>query len=570
MKRTVFLLVLVVLTMTSMVTAAPLATRYESLEALTPYFPKDSFVYAAIRTDEDYIATLDDLVESLIAQLPEGIIPEGFPTSLTTALDLLTGQTLGASFEEGVRPWLGESLAAGIYPAWESAGGRIVVEITDVEAAAEAVDASFPGFSRRDRNDYIVFAPTSESDRTRITLYSDLLIITSWADDEQPEQQPDIEPNLSSNPIYRDALDRLPLDDYNGIAFIDTPILLAYNNRRTYNSGNGILAAAALRWIGPTAFGAHLLDERTLALDVAQALGNITGLEAFGFELPGTGAALDMTVLDTVPRDAIAVLHGTDPGAMLDVIGANSQAISTSVQPVIPGLITSVAFSAGASAAGAFSALYSTDWSNIVFSNLTGYDYARDIRPLLGGGYAAFLTANPAYRPGSATLPLDGAVVLQVDEPEQAEAFIDQLARELSITVYASGDQHRTRIREVALPGGARGVSMATRNYDDSETTLVAATDGTRLVFGTLGAVMRVFGGEGLGFVINEDDLLANSGIGAYINFKAIGSVGRLLPASDPSAQQLQLVAQVIDRATISVAGSEANDLLLRLTLSIR
>lgn len=133
--------VLIVMTLVFTLTVSIVSAtqpRFADLEALTAYFPKDTMLYMAARTDEDFITTLDSLVESATTQLPESMFGQGFPVTLTTAIDLITAQAAGGSFEDAIRPWLGDTLAAGMYPAIRSAAGRVVIEITDADAAEQA------------------------------------------------------------------------------------------------------------------------------------------------------------------------------------------------------------------------------------------------------------------------------------------------------------------------------------------------------------------------------------------------------------------------------------------------
>src|SRR4051794_4537716 len=103
----------------SAVQAAPSAQeRFGTLESLSAYFPKDTMLYAATRTDANAVSSLNRLVQTVASQLPAGTIPAGFPTTLTTALDLFIKQQAGGgTFADTVQPWLGDTLAVGIYPA---------------------------------------------------------------------------------------------------------------------------------------------------------------------------------------------------------------------------------------------------------------------------------------------------------------------------------------------------------------------------------------------------------------------------------------------------------------------
>ncbi len=74
--------------------------RFTDLESLAEYFPKDTMLYAAVRTDEVSLTTLDRLVANATTELPENMFGVGFPVTLTTAIDLVTAQSAGGTDPE--------------------------------------------------------------------------------------------------------------------------------------------------------------------------------------------------------------------------------------------------------------------------------------------------------------------------------------------------------------------------------------------------------------------------------------------------------------------------------------
>lgn len=365
----------------SLVQAAPAAQeRFGTLESLSAYFPKDTMLYAATRTDNNFIASLDRILQAVESQLPQGVIPPQFPSSLTTALDLLMAQAGGGTFANTVRPWLGDTLAVGIYPAIRSAGGRIVIKITDAKAATDAVVKTLVSWTSRQVDGYTLLTPTNNDDHNRIAVYADVLIVYSWSEDIGPQQVPTVTPNVTANSYYTTALARLPESNYDMIAFVDTPLLVAYNERSSYHSsGDWIFPAAILRTLGSTGFGVHVGNDQTLTVDMAQTPGNTAGLDALGIHFTGQGAVLNPDILTRVPSKSVFVMQAADLGSMLEFVGSSAQSAAKKFQTVLPSIITGAAYGYSVSTAGvvssAFGGLINAEWANVFFSNLSGYDY---------------------------------------------------------------------------------------------------------------------------------------------------------------------------------------------------
>ncbi len=587
MRRFILRIVAVTFLLTVMAASGVLAApatqdRYGSLESLSGYFPSDTMLYAAIRTDTQFVASLDRLAHIVESQLPTGTIPAEFPVTLSAALDLIAQQATGSTFAGSVRPWLGDTIAVGIYPAVRSAGGRIVIKITDAKAALDAALSALKGWTSREVDGYTLL--TNSTDRNRLAIYPDVMIMYSWSDDLDPQQDPKINPNPS---LDRNAalLSHLPSVDYDMMALVDTPLLLAYSQRDSYQSdGNWIIPAALLRSLGIMGIGVHIGDDQTMTIDVMQSKGNTVGLESLGIHFTGQGLVLPPDTLPLIPRDAFFVGQVADMGSMLEFVGSSAQSAAKKFQMVLPSLITSVAYGYSASTAGlfsgAFSSIINTEWANVFFSNLSGYDYNGEIRPLLGGSNTFFLSFNPAYDPNSPIFVnrelLDGAVVFDTSDDASALAFVSKLQRELAISIYSSGDQHSVRIQEVSLPGNNHGVGLTIygetgQPFDE----FVAAAYDAHVIIGTRRAVMQVLSGDNVGFdtsiaASSTSMRLVDAGMAFYLNMPSANSPDwSAFTQSDSGNPLLQLLPYFVQNATLSIAGSSQNDLRMRLTVTL-
>ena len=585
MRRFILRIAAVTFLLTAMaasgVLAAPAAQdRYGTLESLSSYFPSDTILYAASRTNINLVTSLDQLMHTVETQIPQGMIPPEFPKTLSAALDLLAKAMSGGTFANTVRPWLGDTIAVGIYPAIRSAGGRIVIKITDAKAALDALSIAFPDWSHKTVDGYTLLT----NEESRIAIYSDVLIIYAWSDDVGPQPDPKINPNPSLN---RNAalLSHLPSVDYDMIALVDTPLLLAYSARDSYHSeGDWIIPAAILRSLGIMGIGVHIGADHTVTVDVVQSKGNTVGLEALGIQFTGQGMVLPPNTLPLIPRDAFFVGQVADVGSMLEFVGSSAHTAAKKFQTVLPSLITSVAYGYSASTAGlfsgAFSSIINTEWANVFFSNLSGYDYNREIRPLIGGSSTFFLSFNPSYDPNSPIYVnrelFEGGVVFDTSDEAAALAFVSKLQRELAISIYSSGDQHSARIQEISLPGSHQGVSLTIygetgQPFDE----FVAAAYDTHVIIGTRRAVTQVLSGDNVGFDTGIVDSstsmrLVDAGMAFYLNMPSANSpYWSAFTQSDPGNPPLQLLPYFVQNATLSIAGSSQNDLLMRLTVTL-
>jgi hypothetical protein len=556
--------------------AAPLQQeRFGTLTTLTSYFPANSILYAAIRTDLDYLLQLNAVYERVIGQFSD---EDDVPENLDAWLSLATQDPLGGAFSETVAPWLGESLAIGAYPLEGTVGTRIVLQITDADAALNAITQLYEseqGWVRRELNDYTVFAAPDFDQR--IAVYDEVVIFSDHG--PEPQQIPTLSPDITTNPYYQDALDRLPDNPYNLIGFVDVPLLAALSNIETIE---GVPGALFYRLLGALSFGGYLLDDQTLALDMVQRLGNDTGLQALGINLPGEGAILSTELLSRIPSDALAVVQGVDLAAQLDVIGAGMTGVSQALGPAYDSLLLTVLNQpAGAQSIGILRSI-STAIPDVVFANLSGFNYETEIRPLLTEDWAAVVSLNPVYDPASPQ-PLkqqvfEGAALIELADSQSATAFLQKLSRELAITLYSLDQTQAIEITEQDLPGEAQGLRITQMQDTEAGRVViqewVIATDGAVLVIGAPTLVTRMIAAEGGGFTINENWLVAESGLAAYMNADVASLLlrhsGNFRGNLDPAIEPLLVFYQLAHSASISLGGNTDRDLRLRLTFSLK
>ena len=113
MKKLLLLaLIVVVLVLGSLpLQAAPIAAFTD----LAQYYPAGTPVIAMLQTDDGFIGELDGVLAKVIAKLPAETVPPG--VSLPALLDMGAMELSGQGFADGVRAWLGDSIAFGVLNA---------------------------------------------------------------------------------------------------------------------------------------------------------------------------------------------------------------------------------------------------------------------------------------------------------------------------------------------------------------------------------------------------------------------------------------------------------------------
>ena len=148
-KITMFLTVLL-LTLATFGTSAQVATA--DLTILADLFTaEDTYIFASIRADDDFVATLDGYA----AQIGAETDLYGEELDLSTALDqAVTEAQLGDDFETAIRPWLGDTVGLGFMLSpfadpenLENLSSELLptfaAELADVEAGQAALVSLF-------------------------------------------------------------------------------------------------------------------------------------------------------------------------------------------------------------------------------------------------------------------------------------------------------------------------------------------------------------------------------------------------------------------------------------------
>lgn len=426
MKKLLFLiLTLLLLVGVASVAAVPVT----GLTALAAYFPQDSVVYAGMRSDEDFVATLNDLVEQIGTAVPElgGI-------SVSESLDLLAaGIKEGATFQELFRPWLGDTLAAGLLPLtstdqFGNPVAQIAVSITDREAA----EAFF--LSLTDPRDYRQ-APGDDftayehiNGNSHIVFRADVLLISS--DFATIEAGGTVDAPLNADADFTGTLARLPESDYNAVIYVDAPAIYNFAMDSGLSVGaNDPIVVEMIDSMAEIALGFTILGGNSLTIDV------VTATDTAAMGLPESPfAPLDLSLAERIPAGTPLVILGTNIADSVDYLYA---------------MLAQLSESQGMNFNDEPSEVMTAFWIvEFIARGFTGMNLQSEILPALNGTYALYAGANPRVESVTSATDvspdelLDFALMLQVTDAAAAT----RLRENLSATLHGLPEQRQDNV----------------------------------------------------------------------------------------------------------------------------
>ncbi|MBI5671114.1 MAG: DUF3352 domain-containing protein [Chloroflexi bacterium] len=432
--RKLVVVCMVALLMLSAVAGAVLATPVADLTALAQYFPENTVLFAAFRTDEGFIETLDGVIGQARDLLPPGAIP---PFRLNMLLDQAVSDLGQGSFRQAVRPWLGDTAAIGLIGDLSSAPrGLLAVAITDRDAATAFVKAFLEQgdteYDTRDRGGYTLFTDPDEEGAFAI---GDDVLFLSVPTSELPELTGDFI-SLGDSPAFTGALALLPADEYNGVAYLDMPTIFALSQREMAAGGvrmQGIadMFAAFADAVGPQVYGFTILDGRSLVMDAVQQLGDTAALEAAGMTLTMPTTPVDPSFAANIPADAPLVVMGTELNTGITAGFQNLRAFGRLLQEqarALPDdeLDEDTRWLRDVNVGNAIVA-----FTNLSFAGVTGLNLEQDVLPWMGGNYAAYLRLLPLPEETDATVAPDFAVLVEATDSAGPQTLVEALGSAL-------------------------------------------------------------------------------------------------------------------------------------------
>jgi len=399
----------------------------EGPSSMAKYFTANTQIFLSIRTDDGYIETLDGILSKVTRTLGESGIPVP-PISLAE-------QLAAADFGNGIsyadiRAWLGDYAAVGLggletlvnNPDAVNEGEAplsIVVQIKDKATAAAFFEGLIPpnALEKTEKGDYIIFTDPSGNTPIFLAFGSEVLVITNRRD-----QLPGVTrmATLDSNTQLQDAFNRLPAPSYNFIGYLDGAALWDLVIQQVPQEQLGLFEAQGLGVgaLGPIAFGATILEGRTLAIDVAQQSSMTANM---------VSSPLSADFLGLLPASADAVAVASNLSASVESALQSLSSMAQQMDQPDP----------SAQIEGAVQ-IFGIDLREDVLSWTTGgyaLVFGLDFEPILA--FAADPTQIEAI---AGRLPADFGLLLEATDPAKAQALAEKLTTTLTGFVQASPD----------------------------------------------------------------------------------------------------------------------------------
>lgn len=550
-KRFIGLLLLLLLAMPTF------AAEPEALTALASYFPADTVIFAAVRTDDDHIDAVDALLQRVGQVIPEAAPP----VSLGFMLNVAAMENLGVSFEEGVRSWLGDTAAFGLLSIDELTAGDdapgvlLAVEITNRTAALEFLENVLSDVSDLEKSrvqGYHVFSSAFRSGAVAVN--DDVMLVSNNLDNLALHGD---FARLSANEDFSAGLATLPEPDYNALLYLNTPVLQAANREMMRQTGGELpLFELSSSVAGVTVLGFTVLDGRSLTIDAVSPI-NLDNLAAFGLE-PNIPDPVDPAFAQRVPADAPFVLLGSGLGRSFEVMFNNLRRLDAVVEEnggweLFFGPSINARTRANLqnfTVRGALGAV------NLSFAGFTGLSLENDFLPMLDGNFALFLRV---LEDETGMLIPDVGFVSEVSDPELAFANVAQL--QASLEAYGSPYSVET-VAEDANVIAAQWLRSLLQTSSPNVDVLIG-TDGRSFVIGTRRAVL-----DARNSLSHDPSYLAaqayflpdTSQIGYFGGRALVGLVDKLIASYPPSTREIsdlpELRALLTGVESISITSS--------------
>jgi hypothetical protein len=477
------------------------------LNALAAYYPEKSPILFSFRTDDDYIAALDAVIERINDEIRSADIP-----SLQEALDNAVGefgvQEEGVTFAEQVRPWLGDIGAFGVLSLTvlsdenrrndDEVPVLIALQITDRAAAEAFFDAalgSTPDVIRNETEAFTTYGSPGNVANANIAIGDSVMFVSN-----EPAALPagELSASLANKAAFTEALALLPNGDYNITGWVELRELLrgvAARDIEVFSQN----VTEALDNAPPLALGAVILNERAFTLDVAVSRAAAEVLaQAQGIQLLPS-APVDTSFLQRVPSGMPLVIHGTDLAAAyqqgLQQLEAQAQMQADMIASLEDEMLPEdMPFNP-------LQVEQAVAISRFVLQGATGLNLDEELLPALTGDFALYLGLNPAFaeteNPMMGLLgqfPLEVGFVTEVNNPE----IIPTLVAGLANTFRAIPTDENTQIMLGTDTLGGVEVTTVTILTQDSPFPI-------ELVFGGDEEVFYIGTAAGAGDAFNPD-----------------------------------------------------------------
>ncbi|HUN10105.1 MAG TPA: DUF3352 domain-containing protein [Aggregatilineales bacterium] len=494
MKRLIVVGLLLV-GLSALLIAPAAAAAPTDLNRLASWFPESTPVFVSLRTDDDYIAVWDSLLERL-----QGVVPNAEDVQLLgESLDNGIAEAFGGGdFQSTIRPWLGEVASLGIISLETAFDDNrrnddevpvlAAVEITDRDAAEAFFDDVLTTRRKQTQGDFITYQFRGDNREPMIlALGADVALLATNDISILPTEMPAAP--LSAAADFNSTLALLPEPDYNISVYLNLGTLVesmmgAEGQFAMMDPTGGLLAIAGL---APSqVWGFTVLDGRSLTIDIVQPYGGayLKRIEEMGLSVEQPGP-VNPEIVARIPAGMPLVMYGNDLGLLLrnglQNLRVQSDMLAGSglnPEDIEQGLAQ----------------------ATVAVQAVTGLDLETELLPALSGGYALYagLSADAAEATDLQSLmsggfPAEFGLLVEVS----GEGVASQIVTGLETVIKAAEPTNITF--EEATLGDATGLRLIAQPDQDMPMTielLILATDNL-LFIGTPGAAQASLGADG-------------------------------------------------------------------------
>jgi hypothetical protein len=465
MKKVVLVLALLLMLGAAALPAAAVPTA--DLTALARVFPADTAIFAAIRTDEAYIETLDSVIARINQVLPRSQRIDSLSGSLAPVTDMM-------------RAWLGDTAALGINAALLLDGdddndflaATLAVELTDSALAVDFMRGFLSSqvdfedsYTVEESGGVTVFRP--KKPRPRLDGVLPFMFTENYMAVGNLEPVMNRMARLDSVPAFTETMSALPLGDYNIALYFDTQAL--FDAQLTALSELGGMAemdemleqfADVSRSLGGLGMGFTILDERSLIIDMVSLSNPEAVAEALGLEasLVPEAQPIDLSFARFIPAGTPIVTHVTNLAGAYDTLldALRAGALLGSDQDITAEALAEI----------------ESGIAGIEFAvrGLTGLDLKEDILSWMTSDLAIWVGLTPQaaeatslFQALAAGLPVDFGILVDArPNPDSAAALVNGLknAFDFAARQLPAGSVTSITVRDETI-GGSPAVSIS-------------------------------------------------------------------------------------------------------------
>ena len=548
-KVMLFMILMLSTSLFAPVSAQVQTEKFGALADAAQFFPSSTPVYFAIRTDGDYINTLNDI----FVQIQERTV--GTALSIPANLDMVFNEIFDSDFQNDVAPWLGDFIAFGIFPmdlmtdynySNDKLEYGVIINITSRDSATEFVNTFIvqrvgDDIRQETGDDFTAFY-AGDYDDTRFVITDEYLIITNT---DKLTPLASLQGSLFNAYAFEDALNPLPADSYNFIGYVDVATLQSYISATRdyyYYRNQRFMDLLLVQAMGPIALAGYIENGNVLVIDTVFSAGNMIGMQQLGLSM-----SPDLTVTpefaNIIPSEAILAVHGVSPLASSEYFRDSTLAVwrylsGSEFNPEYDAQIEAWV-NQGYVALGRV--------ADAIFSNLTGLSLERDFANWMSSDGVFFMRSNPEL--DNPQFPIDLAFVSQVTDGAQSLESMRRLVRALPLALRSMGMRGVT-FTETTLEG-ADALVIGIYGYEITNKPvleLVISANKTVFAIGTPRAVADVLAGRtGGAFPASQAYILPDANMVLYDNVTNALPLARWIVAQSGANSQRDLVERIVN-----------------------